>query len=96
MVLRNMDWYEGAACRGDSEGDWFPEGRVDDGRTTYVPAAVRRAITVCRLCPVVDACREYALEANEKVGVWGGMLSHERRSLRRQRQRAALRERRGV
>lgn len=93
MVLRNLDWQSEAACRDNPQGEWFPEGRVDDGRTTYVPPAVRRAIAICNTCPVQVACREYALAADEKVGVWGGLLSVERRKERRRRGDAERRSR---
>lgn len=36
-------------------------------------------------CPVRDECLAYALEHNEKFGVWGGTSERERRRLQRQR-----------
>jgi WhiB family redox-sensing transcriptional regulator len=52
---------------------------------------VVRAKEVCASCPVIDACRQHALEVQEQYGVWGGLSEEERlvllnrgrRSLRR-------------
>ncbi|MGH3615573.1 MAG: WhiB family transcriptional regulator, partial [Pseudonocardia sp.] len=34
---------------------------------------------VCEHCPVIDMCREFALETREPFGVWGGLAEAERR-----------------
>jgi WhiB family redox-sensing transcriptional regulator len=44
---------------------------------------LERAKEVCSICPVSDACLEYALETNQRSGVWGGTSEKERKSLRR-------------
>jgi hypothetical protein len=42
----------------------------------------RRAARLCQGCPVMDACRAYALDASEPAGVWGGLTENVRRSRR--------------
>lgn len=42
----------------------------------------RPAITLCRTCPVAQACRAFALE-HEASGVWGGTTEDDRRRWRR-------------
>lgn len=37
---------------------------------------------VCRRCPVLRSCRDYALDRPELVGVWGGMTAKERERAR--------------
>lgn len=67
-------WFEEALCRGMGErgGDvFFKEG---DDRRDY-----REAKTICRECPVKVRCRDYALEAGETTGCWGGMSPRERK-----------------
>ena len=65
---------DGALCREVDMGElFFPE---KGGTTT--PAK-----QICRLCPVREACLEYALEQDERFGVWGGLSERERRRLRR-------------
>lgn len=36
---------------------------------------------VCRRCPVLKACLDYAVRCGEKHGVWGGTTEAERRPL---------------
>lgn len=68
-------------CRGVDPDLFFPERG----------ASTREAKEVCRGCVVRQACLDYALEAGEKHGIWGGMSERERRRLRRQRNEAARR-----
>jgi len=49
--------------------------------------SIEQAKAVCRPCPVIGDCLEWALAANQDAGVWGGMSEEERRALRRSRQR---------
>lgn len=71
---------DGAAlpCRGDVETpgvssvDWEEEGPLE-----------RLAASFCSGCPVLLECREYALVAGERFGVWGGLTARERRAIRR-------------
>jgi WhiB family redox-sensing transcriptional regulator len=39
---------------------------------------------VCRSCDVRAECLEYALEHDERFGIWGGMSERERRRLKRE------------
>ena len=48
---------------------------------------VRLAKEICKECPVRLLCLEYALEANERYGIWGGTTHKERKKLRRSRGR---------
>jgi WhiB family redox-sensing transcriptional regulator len=76
------DW-EGALCREHYPDLWFPEaglGHANDWRT---PKAL------CRTCPLVSPCLEYALATRQDYGVWGGTTERERRELRRARRRAS-------
>ena len=69
------DWVDQAACAGVDPDLFFP----DRG------ASLADARRVCAGCPVRAECLEYALEAGEKFGVWGGTSEKERRAMRRQR-----------
>lgn len=44
---------------------------------------VKVARDICAECPVRMLCLEYAIEAREPFGVWGGMTAKERDELRR-------------
>ncbi|MER6558864.1 WhiB family transcriptional regulator [Streptomyces sp. NPDC001027] len=72
------DWRQHAACRREDPDLFFPIG-------TSGPALMQeeQAKTVCRRCPVQEACLEWAMETDQTLGVWGGTNETERRALKR-------------
>lgn len=54
---------------------FFPEDFDDPQKRN---AATGAAKAICRECPLIEECRTYALETNQRFGVWGGTLPHER------------------
>lgn len=36
-------------------------------------------------CPLLEVCLEFAMDNNERYGVWGGMLPEDRAALRKER-----------
>jgi hypothetical protein len=71
----------GALCKGADPGLWFP-GRGGS------PEAAK---AVCRSCPARVPCLEWAVQADERSGVWGGVGPDERALLRRDRLQGAQR-----
>jgi WhiB family redox-sensing transcriptional regulator len=69
-----MGWQDRALCSQTDPEAFFPE----KGGST------REAKRVCRSCEVRAECLEYALENDERFGIWGGMSERERRRLKRQ------------
>lgn len=51
----------------------------DESTPTRIPKRI------CAACPVRAECLDWALDHNEKFGVWGGLNATERRRLRRNR-----------
>jgi WhiB family transcriptional regulator, redox-sensing transcriptional regulator len=49
-----------------------------------------QARQICAQCPVRDDCLAYALDADERYGIWGGLDPDERRSLHRRQRRQPL------
>jgi WhiB family transcriptional regulator, redox-sensing transcriptional regulator len=47
-------------------------------------AAQRKAVTICRHCPVVQECAADALDNQVEYGIWGGMTERQRRALLKQ------------
>lgn len=47
----------------------------------------RQAQKICERCEVRAECLEYALEHDERYGIWGGMTETARMKLRRNRRR---------
>ena len=71
LLGEEQPWVGRAACRGADPALFFP-GPDDD------PS---EALELCGRCPVRQDCLEYALEARERYGIWGGMTERERRRL---------------
>ena len=70
------DWKKQAACAGYPNSLFFPTSDAAD-------AQVEKAKAVCATCEVAQECLEYALETNQRAGIWGGATEEERKSLRR-------------
>ncbi|GAA1485841.1 WhiB family transcriptional regulator [Brachybacterium fresconis] len=68
-----MSWQERALCAQTDPEAFFPE----KGGST------REAKKVCVSCEVRAECLEYALENDERFGIWGGLSERERRKLKR-------------
>jgi WhiB family redox-sensing transcriptional regulator len=66
-------WQERALCAQTDPEAFFPE----KGGST------REAKRICTTCEVRDECLEYALEHDERFGIWGGLSERERRRLKR-------------
>ena len=68
-----LSWQERALCAQTDPEAFFPE----KGGST------REAKRVCSSCEVKVECLEYALENDERFGIWGGLSERERRRLKR-------------
>lgn len=68
-----LAWQQRALCAQTDPEAFFPE----KGGST------REAKAVCAQCDVRSECLEYALEHDERFGIWGGLSERERRRLRR-------------
>ena len=66
-------WADFGRCVGVDPDVFFPRRGQD-------PAPAK---SLCRQCPVRSDCLEWALETNQKHGIWGGMTEGQRRRLRR-------------
>ena len=67
------EWRLDALCAETDPEAFFPE----KGGST------REAKKVCTGCEVRVECLEYALEHDERFGIWGGLSERERRKLKR-------------
>ena len=68
-----LAWQADALCAQTDPEAFFPE----KGGST------RDAKRICTSCEVRDACLEYALQNDERFGIWGGLSERERRKLKR-------------
>ncbi len=68
-----LAWQDGAPCSQTDPEVFFPE----KGGTT------REGKQVCLGCDVRDKCLSYALDNDERFGIWGGLSERERRRLKK-------------
>lgn len=71
-INENPMWISGALCAQTGPDVFFPE----QGETAEL------AKQVCSGCHYKDPCLQYALDHDEKFGVWGGLDQAELRRLR--------------
>ena len=67
-------WHDDAVCAQTDPEAFFPE----KGGST------REAKRICVNCTVKQECLEYALDFDERFGIWGGLSERERRRLKLQ------------
>jgi WhiB family redox-sensing transcriptional regulator len=70
-------WQPLALCLGHDPDLWFPTD--SDGGA--------RALSICAACAVRVDCLAWALENNEKEGIWGGVSPRKRQRIRAERRR---------
>ena len=68
-----LAWQSDSLCAQTDPEAFFPE----KGGST------RDAKKICASCEVRVHCLEYALENDERFGIWGGLSERERRKLRK-------------
>ncbi len=68
-----LGWQTDALCAQTDPEAFFPE----KGGST------RDAKRICTSCQVSAECLEYALQNDERFGIWGGLSERERRKLKR-------------
>ena len=73
------DWPSQARCKGQPTEIFFA---ADNERGRQLRRNERRAKQICWSCPVLEACRTYALNAQEPYGIWGALTPSERRRVR--------------
>lgn len=69
-----LAWQSDSLCAQTDPEAFFPE----KGGST------RDAKKICVSCEVRVQCLEYALQNDERFGIWGGLSERERRKLRKQ------------
>ena len=74
-------WKDQANCKGEPVKTFFPE----DNSGCNQKERVSRVYELCGKCEVKEECLNYALDNNEKFGVWGGLGEKRRRYLRMER-----------
>ncbi|MFI1386671.1 WhiB family transcriptional regulator [Embleya sp. NPDC020886] len=83
-------WKRSGACRDADPDLFFPTSESSD------VLQVKAAQAVCRECPVARLCLIWAMETNQRSGIWGGKTTGQRGGLKsvasRRRNRARRRD----
>lgn len=77
---RAADWRDEAVCRDEDPELFFPAGSTGP----YLDQ-IEEAKSVCRRCPSMDACAQWALNTGQDTGIWGGLSEADRRIILRRR-----------
>lgn len=73
-INEERPWMVFGACRETDDPDMFFSPNKEQARA---------ALALCATCPVRTDCLEYALDARERFGIWGGTTEKQRRKLLR-------------
>lgn len=73
IQIETLPWASQAKCLQADPETFFPE----KGGST------REAKRICALCEVREECLEFALDNEERFGIWGGLSERERRREKR-------------
>ena len=74
QLLRKIHEANGVPCE-TMPSVYFPEDVADLERRLV---ATRLAKALCQRCPIIEDCFTYALETNQRHGIWGGTSPDER------------------
>lgn len=76
-------WQDRASCKGMDPTLFFGPEYAETVKEKRDREDAAKA--VCAECPVRNECLEYALDAREAYGIWGGRTEVERKALLRRR-----------
>lgn len=72
--LKLINEQNGVPCEALPDA-FFPEDIVDPNLRS---ASTKMAKAMCKTCPIIEACFTYALETNQRHGIWGGTAPDDR------------------
>lgn len=77
-LIQHYEWQEKAKCREvDPELFYLPYGLRQNNKQKRI----NEAKAVCKQCPVISECLQFALSTEEPFGVWGGTSPEDRKRI---------------
>lgn len=70
-------WRDQAACIG-SDDLFYSAADEPKGERRRKE---EKAKAICATCPILDTCRQFAMDSEELYGVWGGLTESDRHKL---------------
>lgn len=77
-------WMASALCT-QVDPELFFDASSSRYESMPTPSREAKAIGICQRCHVRSECLAYALQNDERYGIWGGMTERERRGIKRMR-----------
>ena len=89
-MARLSNPFDGRQLCATVDKDWFfPDEHEDTNQVMSLKTMNAKA--VCKACPLMLSCLEYALKTPALEGIWGGTTREERRRIRKRIRRKARR-----
>lgn len=85
-MVEDWEWQADANCRTEDPNIFF---HPDNERGAARQRRVERSKQICRACPVIAQCADFAMRGRETFGTWGGLSESERLKALGMRGRAA-------
>ena len=86
-VADEWEWQFDGACRTvDPETFFHPDGERGPRRRQRE----MNAKSICASCPVLQQCRDHALQVQEPYGIWGGLSEDDRLAIYAKQGRVVL------
>ena len=77
MPVITINWLDQAACLGKGSDLFFTDPTSHENKKV-----ISKAKTFCKSCPVVAECLQYAINNDERFGVWGSFSAKERSTIK--------------
>ncbi|QII03232.1 WhiB family transcriptional regulator [Rhodococcoides fascians A21d2] len=74
-ITEEWDWQLHGRCRTESTTLFFPSKALRGAKRQQAELAAK---DICRACPVLSQCRDFALRTHQSYGIWGGLTAAER------------------
>ena len=78
MSVITINWLDQAACLGKGSDLFY----ADAIYTAENKKVIAKAKLFCKSCPVVADCLQYAINNDERFGVWGSFSAKERSTIK--------------
>ncbi|MDQ5969783.1 MAG: WhiB family transcriptional regulator, redox-sensing transcriptional regulator [Patescibacteria group bacterium] len=73
----DAEWMDNANCKGMGCEYFFPI----ELKSKIAASKILAVKAICEQCTVNQECLSYALDTNQKYGIWGGLTEPERSNL---------------
>lgn len=79
-IYDNWAWQEKGLCNDAKNSEIFFYESHERGQDKA--KRIELAISYCNACPVIEKCRQFALDTQQTYGIWGGLTEEQRLTIR--------------